>query len=110
MSHQKDSNIVTHALEKMASTARKPKKKSLKSIIIEQTAQIEGARAQGWTYEEIAREMERATKEAHPDEPEKWVIIAPSSLRKYLYQARKRQQASSSSLPNNAQNHHNFLI
>ncbi len=82
-------NVITHALEKMSSVSKKPTKLILKSIVLEQKDQIEAALSQGYTYQEIAHELERVTKEAYPDEPNKWVVIAPATLRKYLYYARK---------------------
>lgn len=75
----------------MSSVSKKPSRLILKTVVLEQTDQIEAALSQGYTYEEIAHEMERATKEAYPDDSKKWVIIAPSSLRKYHYQGRKRR-------------------
>lgn len=68
-------------------------------MVLEHRESIETAKAQGYTYEEIARELERATKEAYPDDPTQWVIIAPSSLRKYYYLARKLQSKNVTSSP-----------
>lgn len=85
-----NTNALTHALEKMASTSKEPSKKSLRSIVREQRPQIEAAREQGYTWEEIAQEMKRATKEAFPDDPTQVVDIAPATLRKYVYCLRKQ--------------------
>ena len=69
-------------------------------MVLAEMKSIEAARAQGYTYEEIASELEQATKEVYPDDPAQWIIIAPSSLRKYVYFGRKLHAQNNPSRPN----------
>lgn len=86
-----NTDALTRALEKMASKSKEPSKKTLRATVREQQLQIEAAKQQGYSWEEIAQEIKHATEAAFPDDPQQVVDIAPATLRKYIYALRKEE-------------------